>query len=155
MIEKPILDSLNCDGSFLWKSGKMSWRVCDTLTGEVLMQTSLVGGSPNIAEFLAIVDAMKFQYENNLDLPIYTDSICAIKWIKKGFANSYYDETFGDGNIIEELLEDAENFLESCPIQYEVLKWNTREWGNILSDFGNKYVSKESIEKTKLAISQI
>lgn len=153
MIEKPILDSLNCDGSFLLKSGKMSWRVCDTLTGEVLMETSLVGGSSNIAEFLAIVNAIEYQYENGMDLPIYTDSICAMIWVSRGESNSWFDSSIGDGEQIQLLLDQAEEFLANCSIQYEVLKWNTREWGNILSDFGNKYISKESIEKTKRAIS--
>jgi hypothetical protein len=155
MIEKPILHSLSCAGEFNERNDEMSWSVWKTATGEVVIKEFFDGGTEDLAEFFAITSAMRFQYQEGMEVPTYSRCSYAIGCVLRGFSDAYLDPITEWNNSVEELSEVSANFLEDCPIQYEVLKWNTREWGNILSNFGTKYVSKESIEKTKKATSII
>lgn len=155
MIEKPILHSLSCAGEYHERWGEMSLSVWETSTGKDIYTTVIDGGSSALAEFFAIVAAVKTQFNRNMQVPIYSRDSYAIGCILRGFTDAYIDPITRWDNDIEELAEESANFIEDCPIKYEVLKWNTREWGNMMSRFGTRYASKESIEKTKRAISEL
>jgi len=47
-----------------------------------------VGGTNNIAEFLGLVEAIKFLHKNNLEPSVYTDSITALTWVRNKKANT-------------------------------------------------------------------
>lgn len=129
-----IKDSLNCDASYLWKSKIMEWQVKDTLTGELLVKQKAMGGSSNVAEYLAVIDTMMFQEEQGSNLPIYTDSKIALIWIKQGRCGTWQElpkET-------EDLVTEYTNILIEIKHNYTVLKWKTWAWGEIPSDFGRK-----------------
>jgi ribonuclease HI len=149
---KPILDSLNCDGSYGWKTKKIGWKVNDTLTGEVLLENNLMGGTSNVAEFMAIVDAMRFQVQEGVNIPIYSDSLVAIRWVRDKKCRSFMDREDPFEAEISKLVEDAEQFLQENEIDFEILKWKTFLWGNVPSDGGNKFISKEDKEKTRIAL---
>jgi ribonuclease HI len=130
-----IKESLNCDASFLWGKKIMEWQVKDTLTGEILYHNKVNGGTSNIAEFLAIVDAMIYQEQNGLLLPIYSDSRIAINWVRIKTCRTWETDLPKD---VEQVIEEYEQWLEDYGFNYEVLKWHTRSWGEIPSDFGRK-----------------
>lgn len=63
----------------------MIWVVTDD-TGKVLEEKRKKGGSNNIAEFLAIREALKYCVVNNIkNVVICSDSSCAISWYYKEF----------------------------------------------------------------------
>ena len=72
-----------------------------------------------------------------MGLPIYTDSVTAIAWVRNKVAkttqprNSKNAELFG-------LLDDAILWLKSNSYKNPILKWETRIWGEIPADFGRK-----------------
>lgn len=152
--EKPVLDSLNCDGSYGWKSNKIGWKVNDTLTGEVLIENNLTGGTSNVAEFMAIVDAMRFQVEEGINIPIYSDSLVALRWVAAGKCFSFMDREDPENKDIVEIVSEAEEFLKNNEVEFELLKWKTYLWGNVPSDGGNKFISKADKEKTKKALQK-
>lgn len=133
--EKYIEDSINCDASFLWKKKIMEWQVKDTLTGELLSNTKMEGGTSNMAEFFAIVDAMNYLEVNNSNVPIYSDSKVAIGWVNKRRCGTWSDELTEEHN---QLIKDYEDLLEQYDDKYIVLKWKTHLWGEIPSDFDRK-----------------
>jgi ribonuclease HI len=96
-------------------------------------------GSNNIGEFLAIVHALAFLQNYNLidgvSVPIYTDSVTALSWLRKKKHNSKISTIHP---ILQDLLTRAENWLAKNSYQNAVLKWETGLWGEIPADFGRK-----------------
>ena len=132
---KYIKDSINCDASFLWKKKVMEWQVKDTLTGELLYTNKMQGGTSNVAEFFAIVDAMNYLEQNQADVPIYSDSKVAINWCRKRKCGTWSEELTDEN---KKLIEEYEVLLDEYDDKYDVLKWHTSSWGEIPSDFGRK-----------------
>lgn len=99
------------------------------------------GGTNNIAEFLGLVEAIKYIKENNIEPVVYTDSVTAMAWIRNGVANTTARETGKITDELEKLLQQAEGFLKSNNIlvsKVEIRKWNTKDWGEIPADYGRK-----------------
>jgi ribonuclease HI len=139
--EKPFIeDSLNCDASFLTKNGKvMEWQVKDTLTGKIIHTKKMKGGTSNIAEFFALVEAMMLLEAEGENIPIYSDSKVALLWVKSKRCSTWEENLPQD---VEELIQICEDFLKEYGSKYTTLKWDTRIWGQIPSDFERKYVKK-------------
>lgn len=99
------------------------------------------GGTNNIAEFLGLVLAIKHLKDKNLPLVVYTDSVTAMSWVRDKKANTTARST---GKITEELdnlLTKAEQYLNNnaeLMKQVKIIKWETKEWGEIPADFGRK-----------------
>ena len=130
-----IEDSLNCDASFRTKGGKvMEWQVKDTLTGDLYFVSKIKGGSSNLAEFFAIIEAMMLQEKEGMNLPIYSDSRIAISWVNKQYCSTWSADTTEVKSLLDEYME----WLKTYGHNYEVIKWNTKEWGEIPSDFNRK-----------------
>ena len=98
-------------------------------------------GTNNIAEFLAIVSAIKYLNDRKLPINIYTDSQTAISWIKNKKANTTARNTGKITDELNKLLTKAENYLHNNPNVLNnttILKWDTSNWGEIPADFGRK-----------------
>lgn len=99
------------------------------------------GGTNNIAEFLGLVHACEFLKEKNLPIKIYTDSVTALSWFKNKEINTSADKTGKLTLELENLLLKAQLFLyknDAIISSAEILKWNTKEWGEIPADYGRK-----------------
>lgn len=95
------------------------------------------GGTNNIAEFLAIVEALIYCKNNLINLPVYTDSKTALAWIRKKKCNTKRDSTLIPQNVRDSIL-NAEKWLEENEYENNVLKWQTQLWGENPADFGRK-----------------
>lgn len=124
---------ITCDAAHSTKKCITEYQAHDLSSGDRIFYKNLGYQTVNIGEFLAIVDSIKFIIENNYpDKIIYTDSITAIAWVreKKTASNKKNND-----------LKKAEIFLRVMAYQVDQIKivhWNTKEWGEIPSDFGNK-----------------
>ncbi len=99
------------------------------------------GGTNNIAEFLGLVHACEFLKEKNIPIKIYTDSVTALSWFKNKEINTTADKTGKLTLELENLLLKAQLFLyknEEMVSKAEILKWDTKEWGEIPADYGRK-----------------
>ena len=91
----------------------------------------------NIGEFLAIVHALALLKQQNLNMPIYSDSITAIAWVRNRHCKSRLART--EKNIpIFDLIARAERWLKANPYTTQIIKWETENWGEIPADFGRK-----------------
>lgn len=136
----PILPSLSVDGAWNTVTGwcEYQWVMTDSPETKILAGWPYADGTNNIVEFLGLVHALRYCQEHDLTgLPIYTDSVTAIAWVRNKVAkttqprNSKNAELFG-------LLDDAILWLKSNSYKNPILKWETQIWGEIPADFGRK-----------------
>jgi ribonuclease HI len=83
------------------------------------------------------VHGLAFLKKNNSDLPIYSDSVNALKWIK----NKTCKTTLVRNKETAELFETigrAEDWLKNNSWKNPLIKWETESWGEIPADFGRK-----------------
>ncbi len=135
---KPILKSISVDAAWNTKTKVMEYQGVVTNTKEVIFRKGpFQDATNNIGEFLAIVHGLALLKQRNSDLPIYSDSMTAIKWVKDAFANTKLLETDNNSEIFE-LIERAEFWLKNNTYTNNILKWETEAWGEIPADFGRK-----------------
>ena len=58
-------------------------------------------------------------------------------WVKKRQARTKLKKT-AQNEILFQLIARAESWLKNNRIDQEVIKWKTKEWGEIPADFGRK-----------------
>jgi ribonuclease HI len=116
----------------------MEYRGVDTQTGrELFRQGPFPDATNNVGEFLAIVHALAFLQQNKSILPIYTDSITALSWVRKKQAATKLAPTFRNAKVFD-LIARAEKWLKENHWKNPVLKWETHIWGEIPADYGRK-----------------
>lgn len=134
----PIVPSLSVDAACSGNPGLMEYRGVDTQTGKELFRIPPIEqGTNNIGEFLAIVHALAILKNNNLEVPIYTDSKIAMGWIKQKKCKTNLEPNSRNQKLFD-LIQRAENWLKTNTYTSTILKWETKYWGEIPADFGRK-----------------
>lgn len=135
---KPILSSISVDAACAGNPGKMEYRGVDTQTKKQLfIQGPFEQGTNNIGEFLALVHGLAYLKQRNLELPIYSDSKIAISWVKKGQCRTNLQIT-NENKALFDFVKRAEKWLRENKYTTQILKWETKSWGEIPADFGRK-----------------
>lgn len=136
--EKPILDSISVDAACNGSTLRMEYQGVSTSTKKNIFKMGpFDDGTNNTGEFLAIVHALALCKKNKMKIPIYSDSLTAITWVKKKKANTKLKRTEKNKELFN-LIERAENWLKENTYQNQILKWLTQVWGEIPADFGRK-----------------
>lgn len=138
--QKPTEEVLTVDGASNGKNCEFQ-AVWHPSRKKAFSSKLFEGGTNNIAEFLGLVLAIKHLKDKNLPLVVYTDSVTAISWVRNKKANTTARTTGKLTKELESLLEKAETFLmqnNELLKRVEILKWETKEWGEIPADFGRK-----------------
>ena len=116
-----------------WNTG-----ACLLKTGRKYSKSKVFeSGTNNIGEFLAIVHALAWLAQKNLQYPIYSDSAVAILWVKARKCRTKHTENKKNGELFQ-LITRAENWLNNNQITVPVLKWDTENWGEIVADYQRK-----------------
>jgi len=135
---KPIVPSLSVDAACSGNPGKMEYRGVDTETKkQYFIQGPFEKGTNNIGEFLALVHGLGFLKQKNSDLPIYSDSKIAMSWVKKGQCRTNLQIT-SENKVLFDFVKRAEKWLKENKYTTQILKWETKAWGEIPADFGRK-----------------
>ena len=137
--EKPIGDFIHLDVSVNNTSGMAEFRVMQN--GEYLINANSLGFcTPNIAEFLAIVEAHKYASHFQLDKTIYCDNIAAVKAFKQEIPISVPPTLQAANPKVSDLVDKAMEYLQGLPEGYDskVEYWDKSMWGEIPSDYGRK-----------------
>jgi len=134
-----IRESVAVDAACSGNPGDMEYKGVWVPDGSVLFSMGpLPDGTNNIGEFLAIVHALALlKVQGKPDLPIYSDSVTAQSWVKKGRCNTKLAPTRRNAKIFE-LIDRAEKWLATNKITNPLLKWETESWGEIPADYGRK-----------------
>jgi ribonuclease HI len=116
----------------------MEYRGVYTETSEELFHIGpFPQGTNNVGEFLALVHGLALLKQRNSALPVYSDSMNAIKWVKNKKCKTLLARSAANAKIFD-LIERAEKWLKENTYTTTILKWETSEWGEIPADFGRK-----------------
>ncbi len=138
-IPEIVKDSIAVDGACSGNPGLMEYRGVDVMTGaELFHQGPFAQSTNNIGEFLALVHALAlFTQQGNTHTAIYSDSRTAIAWVRNRKCNSKLTPTAANARSFE-LIARAERWLLTHQPVNRILKWDTKQWGEIPADFGRK-----------------
>ena len=137
-IGSPIMASIAVDAACSGNPGRMEYQgVWTEDKAPIFHQGPFEDATNNVGEFLAIVHALAMLKKNGNNTPIYTDSRNAMIWVKKKKCNTKLARTYRNANVFD-LITRAENWLKANTWTNEVLKWETKAWGEIPADFGRK-----------------
>ena len=135
---KPIFPSLSVDAACAGNPGKMEYRGVDSETKlQLFIQGPFEKGTNNIGEFLALVHGLGFLKQKNLNYPIYSDSKIAMSWVKNGQCRTNLPISSENKQLFD-LVKRAEKWLKENTYSTQILKWETKAWGEIPADFGRK-----------------
>lgn len=123
-----------------WCSGNPGpggYRGIDIATGLVLFKRSYPYITNNLAEFIAISHGIGFCKNKNKNYDrVFTDSEIAMAWIEKqGYKSSIELEK---GKLAIDDANKSIRFLSQQKSMPSVIKWLTKEWGEIPADFNRK-----------------
>jgi len=137
-IGQPNFHSISVDAASSGNPGKMEYRGVDTKSKKQLfIQGPFEEGTNNIGEFLAIVHGLAFLKKKNSDLIIYTDSKTAMSWVTKKICNTKLARN-ENNKVLFELIDRALIWLKENNYESDIVKWETKAWGEIPADFGRK-----------------
>jgi ribonuclease HI len=134
----PIYESIAVDAACNMAKKIMEYQGVDARTGKLLFhQGPFEGGTNNVGEYLAIVHALALCKQMNLKIPIYSDSVTALAWLRNKGHKSELERTAKNAKLFE-LLDRADKWLQTNTWENKVLKWHTQAWGEVPADFGRK-----------------
>ena len=133
-----ILPGLAVDAACSGNPGNMEYRGVYTETGKEIFHIGpFEEATNNIGEFLALVHGLALLKKQNSDIPIYSDSINAIKWVKNKKCKTQLTPCKANEKVFD-LIERAEKWLNENSCSNQIIKWETNVWGEIPADFGRK-----------------
>lgn len=130
-------DTIAVDAACSGNPGPMEYRGVETESGLQLFIQKFPTGTNNIGEFLAIVHGLAYLQKLNSKQPIYSDSKHAINWVKRKKCNTKLVRNTKTKKLYE-VIGRAEAWLRNNTFENPILKWETKEWGEIPADFGRK-----------------
>lgn len=133
-----INSAIAVDASCMGNPGKMEYQGVWAADGGLIFRIGpFEDGTNNIGEFLAIVHALAWMEKHGVNYTIYSDSRNAMLWVANKKCKTKLEHT-GRNNIIFELIERAEKWLNTHTFRTKIVKWDTKAWGEIPADFGRK-----------------
>ena len=117
--------------------GPMEYRCIDLQTGQQVFHYGPIHGTNNIGEFLAIVHGLALLKQKGSNIPIYSDSKIAQKWVRDGKCRTTLAPTSRNAELLG-LVARAEKWLATNTYANPIIKWETKQWGEIPADFGRK-----------------
>lgn len=132
-----IDNSLAVDAACSGNPGAMEYRGVHVASRQEIFHFGPVYGTNNIGEFLAIVHGLALLKQKGFDMPIYSDSVNAIKWVQQKKCKTKLPREAKTEELFL-LIERAEKWLRENTYSTRILKWETQQWGEIPADFGRK-----------------
>ena len=118
--------------------GIMEYQGVDILTKKILFKKGpYKNATNNIGEFLALVHGIAYLEKTKKSKIIYSDSKTAISWVKKKKCKTTLKKNSENKEVFE-LITRAIKWLNENNYNVNILKWDTKLWGEIPADFGRK-----------------
>lgn len=133
-----IVGAWAVDAACSGNPGPMEYRAVDLPTGRQVFHFGPMYGTNNIGEFLAIVHALALMEKEGIrNKAIYSDSYNAILWVKKKQCKTKLAHTPQTEPLFA-IIRRAEQWLRCHHVTTPILKWETKQWGEVPADFGRK-----------------
>ncbi|MDR0893978.1 MAG: ribonuclease H family protein [Prevotellaceae bacterium] len=130
-------NSLAVDAACSGNPGKMEYRGVHVASRQEVFHYGPIYGTNNIGEFLAIVHGLALMEQKGIKMPIYSDSVNAINWVKQKKCKTQLPRN-AKSEALFQIIERAEAWLKAHRVTTPVIKWETAVWGEIPADFGRK-----------------
>lgn len=131
-------NAIAVDAACSGNPGPMEYQGIDLATGYRVFHFGPLHGTNNIGEFLAIVHALALlDKQGKHDTAVYSDSYNAILWVNKRKCKTKLERTPQTEPLFQ-IIERAERWLATHNYKNPLLKWETKEWGEVPADFGRK-----------------
>lgn len=133
-----IKNSISVDAACSGNPGIMEYRAVYTDSKkEIFHQGPFKDGTNNIGEFLALVHALALAKKLNNNTIIYTDSKTAMSWVRNKKVKTTLTQNSNNA-VLFDLIDRAILWLKNNTYTNEIIKWDTKNWGEIPADFGRK-----------------
>jgi len=134
-----IKNSISVDAASSGNPGRVEYRGVWTHDKSLIFHAGpFEEGTNNLGEFLALIHALALMDKHKrYDIPIYTDSMTALSWIRNKNVKTTLLRSSRNEEIFQ-LVDRAMQWLNTHEIKNQILKWDTRRWGEIPADFGRK-----------------
>ncbi len=137
-VGKPVWESISVDAACSGNPGALEYRGVRTKNAKQLFHLGpFPEGTVNLGEFLAIVHGLAYLKKLNSNLPIYSDSKTAMKWVRDKKINTKLERSKKNEKLFE-LVNRGVEWLKNNQYSNQILKWETSSWGEIPADFGRK-----------------
>lgn len=132
------LSAIVVDASTSGNPGLSKYRGVLYPSKEVLFEKNIGYATNNVTEFIALIHGLAYSKTKNLNLPVYSDSMTAIAWMKSGVNTSL--KPTPKSQVANELLIRAKEYRTKINVKENVdyFLWETREWGENPADYGYK-----------------
>ncbi|MGB5318252.1 viroplasmin family protein [Eudoraea sp.] len=138
LIGLPNMFSISVDAASSGNTGVMEYQGVDTRSRKIIFkQGPFEEATNNIGEFLAIVHGLAVLKKEKSTRVLYTDSRTAMSWVRKKHCNTKLIESQKNRPVFD-LIRRAVAWLNSNDYKTEIIKWETKAWGEIPADFGRK-----------------
>jgi len=135
---EPNLMSISVDAACSGNPGLMEYQGVETETKDVIFKMGPYKQSTNnVGEFLALVHAASYMKKIGDIRPIYTDSRTAMSWVRNKKVKTTLERNATNEDSFK-LVDRALNWLQNNQISNQIIKWETKVWGEIPADFGRK-----------------
>jgi len=136
--DKIIHNSISVDAACSGNPGIMEYRGVETMSRrEIFRIGPYKGGTNNVGEYLALVHGLALCKKKGTSIPIYTDSRTAMAWIRNKRVKTTLKKT-AQNAILFDLMDRATQWLHDNTYSNPIVKWDTKNWGEIPADFGRK-----------------
>lgn len=130
-------DAIAVDAACSGNPGPMEYRGVDLRSGRELFHLGPMHGTNNIGEFLAIVHALALLKKQGVKRTVYSDSRNALLWVRQKQCKTKLERNAQTEGLFQ-LIDRAVIWLRNNKIEVPLLKWQTKEWGEVPADFGRK-----------------
>ena len=138
LIGSPNPNSIAVDAACSGNPGVLEYQGVHTSTGRPIFRKGpFPEGTVNLGEFLALVHGIAYLKQKNSNKPVYSDSRTAIAWVKKKRINTKLERSQKNDELFQ-LVDRALIWLHNNSFENQILKWETKYWGEIPADFGRK-----------------
>ena len=118
--------------------GPMEYQAIDLQTGAQVFHFGPMHGTNNIGKFLAIVHALALMEKQGIkNKVIYSDSYNAILWVHKKQCKTKLERTPQTEQLYQ-IVARAEQWLRTHNVTTRIMKWETKQWGEVPADFVRK-----------------
>ena len=138
LIGSPMPNSISVDAACSGNPGVLEYRGVHTSSGrEIFRKGPFPEGTVNLGEFLALVHGIAYLKQKMSKKPVYSDSRTAISWVKKKRVNTKLERNIKNDELFQ-LVDRALKWLHNNSFDNQIVKWETKYWGEIPADFGRK-----------------
>ena len=130
-------DAIAVDAACSGNPGPMEYRGVDLRSGCELFHLGPMHGTNNVGEFLAIVHALALLKRQGVKRTVYSDSRNALIWVRQKQCKTKLERNAQTEGLFR-LIDRAVEWLRNNKIEVPLLKWQTKEWGEVPADFGRK-----------------